>query len=149
MNTVPSTVLLLILAGSTASCGDCASTGPSGPGVQFAGTLAGGSATFHDIVVPSNTDSVDLVAQWMPAEAQLAVTQISSDCDPTQRPDCPRVTETLRAAPGGPQNTLSGYLSHQGTSATGRVRVLLQNLTPDVSASYSATAIPQRHGCDR
>jgi hypothetical protein len=121
--------------------------GPSGPTVSFTGTIEGGGLAFHDVSVPSNTDSVTVGVQWGPGDAQVRLIQIDSNCDPTQDSTCQPFTD-----PQGPRPNIShsivGYLSHQGPRATGRVRFILQNLTPGVVATYTAAATPQRHGCE-
>lgn len=141
--------LTVLLAGGWSSGCKCAPTGPSGPGAQFAGSIAGGGLVFHDVVVPSNTDSVDVRVEWTAAEAQVRLIQIAPDCDPTQNSACERFGDPQGPRPNGSQTTITGYLNHQGRAATGRVRFVLQNLTANIDAPYTATATPKRHGCEK
>lgn len=140
---------LVLIGVWSPGCDDCAPTGPSGAAVQFSGTVAGGGLTFHDVVVPADTDSVDVTVQWTPAEASLRLIQIDPSCDPTQNSACQRLSDPAGPTPGGSPTTISRSLNHQGQAATGRVRFMLENLTAGVSASYSGNATPKRHGCDR
>ena len=78
----------------------------------------------------------------------MCLIRIDPSYDSTQTSECQRRSDPQGPGPSAGQN-ISGYLNHQGTDATGRVRFVLQNLDPDVAASYTATATPQRHGCDR
>jgi hypothetical protein len=102
---------------------------------------------FHDLVVPSGTDSVDVQVQWTAAGAQLRLIQIDPDCDPAQDSACRRLTDPLGPAPNSPQS-IPGYGSHQGANASGRVRFVLQNFTPDVATPYTMTLTPRRHGTE-
>ena len=142
-------VVVILVSGWSSGCGlGCSPTGPSGQAVSFAGSIGGGGLVYHDVTVPSNTDSVNVSVQWTPAEAQVRLTQIDPNCDPTQSPSCQRLTDPQGNSSQSTQS-IAGRLFHQGSNATGRVRFILQNLTADTGASYTATATPQRHGCDR
>jgi hypothetical protein len=148
MQRVVATALLLAGTWANACGGGCLPGGPSGSTVQFNGTIEGGGLVFHDVSVPSDTDSVTVGVQWGPRGADVRLTQIDPNCDPTQNSTGQRLTDQQGPAPITSQ-TIAGYLSHQGPRATGRVRFILENRTPGVVASYTATATPQRHGCDR
>lgn len=142
-------VLMLLTGIWSSGCGNCSPTGPSGPPSQFSGSVAGGTLAFHDLEVPANTDSVDVLLHWTPAEAQLQLIQIDPSCDPTQTAACPRFGDPQRPRPNGSPTTIDGSLSHQGTSALGRVRFVIENLTVEIGATYSVAATPKRHGCDK
>ena len=140
---------VILAAAASSGCNrDCAPTGPSGPAVLFAGPLPAGGSVFHDVPVPSSTHSVDVFLQWTPSDARLRLLQIDSNCDPTQNANCPMLLEPREPRPGSPQDQISAYMSHQGENATGRVRFVIQNVS-NLSANYSATATPKRHGCER
>lgn len=143
------TVALMAGWGWSSGCSKCPTAGPSGPAIEFAGSIAGGGLVFHDVVVPSNTDSVNVDVQWTPAEAQVRLIQIDPTCDPTQNPACERLTDPQGPRPNSSPTIINGYLGFQTRTQTGRVRFVLQNPTADIGATYSAVATPRRHGCDR
>lgn len=87
-------VVVLLVSGWSSGCGlGCSPAGPSGQAVSFAGTISGGGLVYHDVTVPSNTDSVNVSVQWTPAAAQVRLTQIDPNCNPTQRPSCQKLTD--------------------------------------------------------
>lgn len=139
----------VLLPGVTSSaCGVCSPGGPSAQPITFSGTIRGSGLVFHDIAVPPDTDSITVGVQWSPTDAEVRLIQIDPNCNPTQTASCDPRTDPQGPAPNSSQ-TIVGYLSHQGANATGRVRFVLQNLTADVAATYTAIATPQRHGCER
>lgn len=142
-------VVLPMLFLSSGGCTSCPPGGPSGPSREFIGSVSPAGLVFHDVAVPSNTDSVNVTVQWTPGDAQLQLIQIDPGCDPTGAVACTPRTDPQQPLPGGPQNVISGYLNHQGVDATGRVRFVIRNVTAGVTATYSASATPRRHGCDR
>ena len=142
------TAAALVLCGISSGCGNCQPTGPSGAGVPFSGSLGAGGVAFHDIAAPADTDSFRVSMQWNPPEARVRLTQIDPNCDPTQTPSCQAITDPQGPTPNGSPTSIDAYLSHQGDTASGRVRFMLQNST-EVPATYSGSATPTRHGCDR
>jgi len=141
--------LVSILVASVWLNGCCTSspTEPSAPSNAFNGIVPGGGLVFHDLVVPSRTDSVDVRVHWITADAQLQLIQIDPYCDPTQDSTCRWLTDPQGPAPNSSRE-IWGYGNHQGSDATGRVRFVLRNLTPNVAATYTMTLTPQRHGTD-
>ena len=102
---------------------------------------------FHDLVVPSGTDSVVVDVGWTSPGARLQLIQIDPECNPTEDSACRRLTDPLGPLPNTSQS-IQGYGFHQGANRTGRVRFVLENLTPDVATPYTMTLTPRRHGTD-
>jgi hypothetical protein len=141
-------IAVLVASVSLGGCSRfCTPTSASALPTVFSGSVPGGGTVFHDLVVASGTDSVDVRVQWTTAEAELEIFQIDANCDPSQHASCQRLYDSTGPAPGSPQ-VIAGLAFHQGASATGRVRVVVRNLTPSVATSYTMTLTPKRHGTD-
>jgi hypothetical protein len=103
---------------------------------------------FHDLTVPSRTDGVDLVVQWTPSSAQLRVIQTDPNCEPIQQANCQPFSDPSSPRPDGSPTTIQARLNHQGSAALGRLRFIIRNIAGD-AAVYTATATPERNGCER
>jgi hypothetical protein len=125
-------------------CCSSSPTEPSASSTVLNGIVPGGGLVFHDLVVPSRTDSVDAHVHWTP-DAQLQLIQVDPYCDPTQDSTCRWLTDPYGPTPDSSRE-IWGFGNHQGSDATGRVRFVLRNLTPNIAATYRMTLTPQRHG---
>jgi hypothetical protein len=103
---------------------------------------------FHDVALRSGTDRVDLVVQWTPSSAQLRVIQTDPNCEPIQSANCQPFSDPSQPGPDGSPTTIQTQLNHQGSAALGRVRFIIRNTAGD-AAVYTATATPERNGCER
>ena len=140
--------LVLILAAMSGATGcRCSPTAPAAAPTSFDGTVAGGRVVFHTIDV-RNADSVDVDVRWTNPDARLRVIQIDSACEPSTADTCRWLSEPGEPMPITSARVIDYYANHQGLDATGRVRVMIENLTPDIDTAYTVFMTPQHHGTD-
>lgn len=139
-------ITLAALSGSGA-CG-CTPTAPAAPQASFNGTVTGGRLVFHTLDVGGSTDSVDVEVRWTNPDVRLRVIQIDASCEPLTAQTCRWLSDPGEPAPNSTARAISYSANHQGADATGRVRVMIENLTATVDTPYTVVLTAQHHGTD-
>ena len=126
------------------SAGCCPSvSGPSAPSATYSGRLAPGELQFYDADTPSSTTQINLDFSLDSTTIPLRLRQIDPSCMPAAEDTCVNFYDsTMSPRPAGVLRFGNALQPHGW-----RTRIVLQNMSPTETVSYSVTIAPHRAGC--
>lgn len=127
-----------------ASAGCCPTvSGPSAPAASHSGRLAPGEFQFYDVDTPSSTTQINLDFSLDSTTIPLRLRQIDPSCMPAAEDACVNFYDsTMPVRPPGVLRFGNALQPHGS-----RTRIVLQNMSPTETVSYSVTIAPHRAGC--
>ena len=136
--------IALGVSAGMASAGCCPSvSGPSAPAASHSGRLAPGEFQFYDVDTPRSTTQINLDFTLDSTTIPLRLRQIDTSCLPAAEDNCVNFYDsTMSARPPGVLR-FGNALQPHGAST----RIVLQNMSPSETVSYSVTIAPHRAGC--
>ena len=136
--------LTLGVAAGIAPAGCCPTvSGPSAPAESHSGRLAPGEFQFYDVDTPRSTTQINLDFTLDSTTIPLRLRQIDPSCMPAADDACVNLYDSTMAPRPAGVLRFGNALQPHGAST----RIVLQNLSPSETVSYSVTIAPHRAGC--
>jgi hypothetical protein len=118
-------------------------SGPTAQATSYSGTLRPGEFQFYDADVPASTTQINLDITLDSTTIPLRLRQIDPSCLPTTEDICQNFYDAT--TPPRPDGVLRFGNSLQPHGS--RTRIVLQNMSPSETMTYSVTITPHRAGC--
>lgn len=136
---------IMIAAAVAVPCVGCCSSiaGPTAPAASYSASLAPGEIRFYDAAIPSSTTQINLDFTLDSATVPLRLRQVDPSCVPSDSDVCQSFYDAT--TPPRPPGVLrfGNTLQPNGT----QTRIVLQNMSPTESVTYTLTITPHRAGC--
>jgi hypothetical protein len=118
-------------------------SGPTAPAASYSGTLRPGEFQFYDADIPSSTTQINLDLSLNSTTIPLRLRQIDPSCLPAADDMCQSFYDAT--TPPRPDGVLrfGNALQPHGS----RTRIVLQNMSPSETMTYSVTITPHQAGC--
>lgn len=126
------------------SAGCCPTvSGPTAAAASYTDTLGPGEFRFYDADIPSSTTQINLQFSLDSTTIPLRLRQIDPSCLPAAEDTCPSFYDsTMSPRPAGVLRFSSGLQPHGA-----RTRIVLQNMSPGETVTYTVTIAPHQAGC--
>jgi hypothetical protein len=136
--------IALAAGAGMASAGCCPSvSGPTAPAASYSGRLAPGELQYYDADIPSDTTQINLDFTLDSITIPVRLRQIDPSCLPAAEDTCQNLYDSILPARPAGVFRFGNSLQPHGT----RTRIVLQNMSPSETVTYTVTIAPHRAGC--